>query len=485
MKDEKEMNTSAEKSNEELEATLDRTEDYAEEELHDELEKLAETFRNELNKAKEQGAVKIGEVAVVDENNNVIPQEELCECCGERRKDTSFSENYQYCSECRERMKRYPISIVSAFIAIVVIVIAVAGVGGFITDFSGYNSARLAKNADSENKKFSAVEYYDEAITYFDEKDVVAKKLYKDSALAVFDTLPQGVASFNEVSERLEKSVTELEAKLPLFKGYKDLRDKALIMYDTFGAFYTTLNNVEYGTFDETDKETITKIYNDIGALADKEVTIKSMTGGDDETVTYDKAGVLFSQFMFAYTYGDFDKAYEAISALWENYPQYIQMFGYEFATIEIQSGNHKNALKIAEAVKQNNAEDSSPYVIYAYSERMKGNYDKAIKYADEGVKLDSQNPDLYRQKAIALMLKKDFDGAKKELETALGISEYGVLYYTYLIVATEAGDTETVEKINTVLENAGLKTPEKIQNYIDGKLTYKEIFMEGTGDIE
>ena len=60
MKDEKEINTSTEKSNEELEAALDKTEEYAEEELHDELEKLAATFRNELNKAKEQGAVKIG-----------------------------------------------------------------------------------------------------------------------------------------------------------------------------------------------------------------------------------------------------------------------------------------------------------------------------------------------------------------------------------------------------------------------------------------
>ena len=126
MKDEKEINTSTEKSNEELEAALDKTEEYAEEELHDELEKLAATFRNELNKAKEQGAVKIGEVAVVDEHNNVIPKEELCECCGERRKDTTVSANYQYCSECRERMKRYPISLVSVFIAVVVTVIAIA-----------------------------------------------------------------------------------------------------------------------------------------------------------------------------------------------------------------------------------------------------------------------------------------------------------------------------------------------------------------------
>ena len=485
MKDEKEMNSSSANSNEELEASLDKTENYEEEKLNDELEKLAQTFKKELQKAKEQGAVKIGEVAVVDENDNAIPKEELCECCGERRKDISISANYQYCSECRERMKRYPISLVSAFIAIVVIIVAVAGVGEFITDFSGYNSARLAKNADSENKKFSAVQYYDNAITFFDEKDVVAKKLYKDSASAVFGTLPEGVASFNEVAERLEKSVTEFEAKLPIYKSYKDLRDKALVMYDTFNAFYTTLNNVEYGTFDENDSETITKIYNDIGALADKEVTIDSMTGGEDETTVYDKAGVLFSQFMFAYAYGDFDKAYEAISALWENYPEYIQMFGYEFATIEIQAGNYKNALKVAEAVKQNNAEDSSPFVIYAYCERMKGNYDKAIKYTDEGIALDSGNPDLYRQKAIALMLKKDFEGAKKEIETALNISEYGVLYYTYLIVATELGDTETIENINTVLENAGLENPEKIQNYLDGKLTYQEIFTKGTGDIE
>ncbi len=485
MKDEKEMNASPEKSNEELEATLDKTDEYAEEELHDELEKLAETFRNELNKAKEQGSVKIGDVAVVDEHNNVIPQEELCECCGERRKDTSVSANYQFCSECREKMKRYPISLVSVFIAVVVIVIAIAGVGGFITDFSGYNSARLAKNAESENKKFSAVEYYDKAISFFDENDVVAKKLYKDSASVVFDTLPSGVASFNEVAERLENSVTEFEAKLPIYKSYKDLRDKALVMYNTFSAFYTTLNNVEYGTFDEDDKETIKKVYDDIGALADKEFTIDSMTGGDDETVTYDKAGVLFSQFMFAYAYGDYDSAYEAIGALWENYPEYIQMFGYEFAVIEIQSGNYKNALKIAEAVKANNAEDSSPYVVYAYCERMKGNFDKAIKYSEDGIALDSQNPDLYRQKGIALMLKGDYSGAKKEFETGLSISEYGVLYYTYLVALNELGDTETFEEIKSVLDNAGLTAPEKIQDYLDGKITVKQIFMEGTGDVE
>ena len=40
-------------------------------------------------------------------------------------------------------------------------------------------------------------------------------------------------------------------------------------------------------------------------------------------------------------------------------------------------------------------------------------------------------------------------------------------------------------KKVLDVLDNAGLTAPEKIQNYLDGKITVKEIFMEGTGDIE
>ena len=74
---------------------------------------------------------------------------------------------------------------------------------------------------------------------------------------------------------------------------------------------------------------------------------------------------------------------------------------------------------------------------------------------------------------------------AKKEFETGLSISEYGVLYYTYLVALNELGDTKTFEEVQSVLDNAGLTAPEKIQNYLDGKITVKEIFMEGTGDIE
>ena len=59
----------------------------------------------------------------------------------------------------------------------------------------------------------------------------------------------------------------------------------------------------------------------------------------------------------------------------------------------------------IADKLIVNNAEDSSPYGIYTYSYRMKGNYQKSLEYAEKGLSLNSEDSDLYRQKAITLLL--------------------------------------------------------------------------------
>lgn len=484
MKDEKEMQFEENENEEALESSLDKSDNYEQETLNDELEKLAETFRTELKKAKEQGEVKVSENEVVDENDNVIPKEELCECCGERRKDTSVSQNYAYCSECRELMKRYPLNFSSVVVALAIILVAVFGVAGFVSDFSGYNSAKIANDADRENKKFSAVEYYVDACSFFEEKELVPKKLYRDSAENIFSTLPEGVASFNQVSEIIDLALSDFEAKLPIYNGYENLRDKSLTMYNTFNAFYAILNNIEYQNLSVDDKDTILKVYKETGDLIGKELTIKSMTG-EDITVVYDEAAVLFSQFMFAYSYEEFDKAYDCLKKLNELYPEHISMFGYELAILEIQSGNFKEANSLADKLIVNNAEDSSPYGIYTYSYRMKGNYKKSLEYAEKGLEINKEDSDLYRQKAITLLLQGEAKEAQKVIEEGSALGEYAVMYYTYLIIANEAGDTDKVTEIQKILDDAQVETPEKVQKYLDGKLSYKKLFTEGTGDIQ
>ena len=54
LKDEKDFKASAAEAEEKIEAELDKSEDYEQQRLNEELEKLAETFRAEMKKAKEE-----------------------------------------------------------------------------------------------------------------------------------------------------------------------------------------------------------------------------------------------------------------------------------------------------------------------------------------------------------------------------------------------------------------------------------------------
>ena len=91
MKDEKDFKASAAEAEEKIEAGLDKSEDYEQQRLNEELEKLAETFRAEMKKAKEENKNVFDELEA--EEKSGIPKEELCECCEKRKKDTSVSEN--------------------------------------------------------------------------------------------------------------------------------------------------------------------------------------------------------------------------------------------------------------------------------------------------------------------------------------------------------------------------------------------------------
>ena len=482
MKDEKNSNPSASEAEEKIEAKLDKSEDYEQQQLNEELEKLAETFRAEMKKAKEGKESVLDELGVKDDLG--IPKDELCECCEKRKRDTSVSEDYPYCSVCREGMKKYPFNVSSIVTAIAIVVVAVFGVLGFITDFEGYNLAKAAKEADRNNEKYTAVENYVAACTIFEEKAVVPKLLYRESAENIFVTLPNGVSSLYQVTEIIDSSMSSIEASLPIFKGYIDLRNKAATMYGTFNSFYAICNNVEYSTLTSEDKDQVLKLYNEIDALIGKEFTIEDVNG-DDLTVAYDEAAVLFSRFICAYSFDMNDKAYESLKELDEKHPELISMYGYELAVLNIQSGNFKAANSLAKRLVELNKEESSAYDIYTYSYRMKGDYDKSIAFADLGLEVDPANMDLYRQKAITLLLKGEKKEALAVIEEGLALGESPLMQCICLIIANENGDAKKVEEMKSKIDEYGIDLPEKVQKYLAGELSYKKLFTEGTGDIE
>ena len=86
--------------------------------LHDEMEELAKVFQAELDRAKSE-AKAVAENAPVDPEielsdaaqippaaektvaeNAPIPEEELCDCCGEKRRGTAKDPDSPFCTEC-------------------------------------------------------------------------------------------------------------------------------------------------------------------------------------------------------------------------------------------------------------------------------------------------------------------------------------------------------------------------------------------------
>ena len=148
---------------------VDKSADYSNKALNDELQRLADTFKQELKKAQamtEEELIKSGIIIQqYEDEDGVIPEEELCQCCGEQRRDKSFGENYEYCRKCREAMRTYPLSIPGIIALAAMVFVAVVSVFGFASDYSVYDTVRKADNYVSEKKLYSAISTYDEAIS--------------------------------------------------------------------------------------------------------------------------------------------------------------------------------------------------------------------------------------------------------------------------------------------------------------------------------
>ena len=78
-----------------------------------------------------------------------------------------------------------------------------------------------------------------------------------------------------------------------------------------------------------------------------------------------------------------------------------------------------------------------------------------------------------------------DVDKAKTVIDEALTYNAYGLLYYTAIVIENELGNTETVDEMISTLQNGGLGLTEKMNDYLSGKITAKQMFTEGTGDVE
>ena len=418
-----------------------------------------------------------------EDEEGIITEDELCECCGENRRDKHFGESYPYCADCREAMSRYPFSWYNVVVALALVVLSVVSCITFFGDFDGYYAAYNAKKAHNNRELASAVSNYENAIAIFDEEDINAKKLHLDCAEALYDSMPQGIVSMTRISELISDAFTDFEAKLPIYKNYVDLHDKVMVLYGTMEKFYVVINNAEYTDFE--DEKIYTEAMTAIGKILDEEIQVKKIDGSGQNTYPADESIVRFCQFMFAYTAGRYEDSYQYMRQVAEDTPDYLWLYAYELGVVDSQTGNYKEARALAKKMHENNVEDYGAYCVYSCTERVAGNLDKAILWADKGIEKVPDNAEIRRHKAMALVVTGELEAAEKLLEETLVIEENGLLNITLLVVENELGKKETVAEIKDYLEENEIEIPQRTQDYLSGKLTAEELFGEGTGDIE
>lgn len=461
-----------------------------EKDLNEELEDIAEIFREELKKAQNASEEELFENGAViqqmddEHTEEEIPEEELCACCGENPRDKSYGENYEYCSDCRETMRRYPLSIPSIIVFAAMVIIAIFSVKSFAQDFSLYNTVRQGDAYLSEDRLELALDSYDGAISGFEDADITAKRLYLKTAEILTDTMPNGIYSMSEIASRVETALSSFESKLPVYSKYTDMHEDALVLYGTMQKFYEIMNSEEYAYYTGEDDTVYNAMMAEVENIIGSEITVKTV-GGEKVQTAASEPMVYFCQYMLAYSMGKTADASVYLQRVSEAGGEYVWLYAYELGITKLQHGNVDRALELAELLYETNTDSADPYALYSSVYRMTGDTENSALWLQKGIEIKPENAELYRLLAMTCIVEGDTKGALEAIENAMNYDEYGLLYMVAMVVENEAGNAQAVAQYKTALETSGVSVSERVESYFNGEITAVQLFTEGTGDVE
>ncbi len=458
--------------------------EYTKSELDVELEKLAQTFRDELKKAQEMSDEEFEEVYA--DEQGIITEAELCECCGERRKDKSRGDSYQYCSVCRENMKLQPLGFQNILVAVVLLIVAISSVITFTNDFYAYDLLYKAEKAQKECKLDTALSYYNGVITELKDTQIIPKKALFESADIIYKTMDDGMNSMSAVTAYIDTALTDLESKLPIYASTAELREECSVLMGTMQKFYEIADKEEYAQYDPENQEMYEAVMTEIGSIIDSEISVVSADGKTTKMLPASEAVVRFCQYIFAYSSEHFDDSYKYMLETEKLAPEFLWLYAYDLGVAELQDGNFAKAKELAEALLNQNIENADAYILYSSAERLYGRPEKSLAWANKGLEYCPDNAELMRYKAVTLCVQGEYEEAKKVIDLAISEQKYALLYFTAIVIENELGNTETVNSHKETLKEYEIEEyPKRLQNYLNGKITALELFTEGTGEVQ
>ena len=484
------------------EKELNATED---ERLKQELEELAKTFQEELDKAKAEEAAKtetddtentenegeliqeLEDLEHIEEEEDEIPEKELCVCCGEKRRGTKKNPDSEYCYECEKALRHYPFELLNVIIPVLAVAFCLYGCYIFSNYMSIYTSAQQADKYVSQNKLYTAYSAYDTAVNKMKAKKVNGEMIYKRSLDCAYKS---GEFLNSSVDTAVFK---EWELKLPHLKSVYDIQRETLEMDATRAAiegiiYQYDVENVEDLPYD--------KIIKEIEALTDEPAKMAPLIDGETEeeisTTTaynikvkrYNRPMILYYEFYLSVVCEkDIETQISFLEKIREESPEKTWLYAAMLGDLYNKSG--KDTTEICKYMRSINSEDTGADVIEATALRIKGKYDESIEICNKFI--DREDIYMYefcRQKAICYLLKGDYSTAYKAAYEAYSQSTIPLTANLLMICSIATENTDVYDEIAELYAESEVDISEEVLAYKDGTMTLEQIFTKGDFDV-
>ena len=448
-------------------------------ELAQELEELRDMFQQELDKATEEAENQTDAlIQELDEIDEAQEEEEeftgrLCEICGENPCAEEYGEDYPYCEECRNIMKKYPMRASGILMTVLMIAVFVASavIGSeYIDDFMGVSEYAAYYDTGKVMTALNGYYSYNSAA----EVDKISMKAVKDSIDGFMKT-----GYITDATSLIERVYSETDLKLPWNKKYAKIiesSNKLTEDYYTISEIITPVLNREEVDYD--------KIMADLDALY--EATDEEGNPAEINAVFIEYYRYVAMSFLGKEPEDLLAQLEKTAAADKDGSLQWVYLAN--FATVAAKCDDLELTELLYNKMIANNREDTAAYLAlasyYRYAETPDA--DKILEICEEAKANAYQGDYTYMPyMAIAYLFKGEGTLALETMEEYMSMSGYTVQTCNlFALCALYNGNEEIYDEMKSVLETSGYELSIEVEKYKNGKITIEEALTDKEGNI-
>lgn len=451
-----------------------------------ELEDIRDMFQQELDKNQEQGdeeGMLIQELEgdsdlTEDEDIQEIAPEDLCQCCEEKIRFKELDEDYPYCEDCRNAMKKYPLRKSGVLTFLIAIVLFFAS---FWFSYPYLSDTITIVNASTNYNSGNVMSALQEYHSYFS-----GAKTGEGFSKRAFDEILEGYCNLGyqtNAAQLIGNFYTDEDLKKPQNKKYASIINEATILTETYEAVSLITEDALSGKDFNYDK-----LASELDAL--KNVNPKQ-EGKSEVTEKYNEVFIEYYKYiLMSIKELSLEQQLEQLKHIDSIGAGQEWVYLSNYCAVAAKLGDEEAVNYSFDKLLSINKEDSTAYIskanLYRFGVDGKPEPDKIIEICNQAEAAFGVTDVSYKHPlAIAYLLKGEGTLALEAIESLFSAGNYTVQNCNlYALCALYNGDEQIYKDMKELLSSYGYEISELVTQYKNDKITVEEIIKDKGGDI-